>query len=79
MKTVQHGQWGDVRYTSKDCRDPHLCNGNTQGEHYGYGCGIAHQGLEGGERCNAVKVTCSVHRSRLYRDLEQEDKIRTSK
>lgn len=72
---VQHTWQGDVSYTSKDCRDLQLCNGNSQGEHYAHRCMTHHQGLEDGEACKAVLVVCSVHRNKVYRDVEQEDKI----
>lgn len=72
---VGHGKWGDPRYTGKNCRDPRTCSGNTQGSHLQFHCGVQHKGLEDGEACKAVLVFCSVHRNKLYRDLEQEEKI----
>jgi hypothetical protein len=78
MTEIRHGNWGDAFYASSltclNRKQPGECV--APGAHLGHTCGIQHEGLEDGEACKAVKVTCQIHEPRIHRDLEQEDRMR---
>lgn len=76
-KVLRHGKWRDVfsgaSYRCGNRALPGYCE--ATGMHLAQRCGIAHKGLDAGETCQAVRVLCRLHPSRIHRDLEQEDRL----